>query len=59
MSAMGDDEIEAMLTETEQYAALSPWEREFVESVREQWDSRGELSQKQLDKLQQIHADRG
>jgi hypothetical protein len=34
---------------------LTDWEREFLESVREQYDDRGRLTIRQEEILQQIH----
>jgi hypothetical protein len=34
---------------------LTNWEREFLESVREQYDDRGRLTARQEEILQQIH----
>jgi hypothetical protein len=30
------------------------WEEEFLESIREQFDARGTLTERQLDKLQEL-----
>ena len=34
--------------------ALTPWERQFVESIDEQLDRRGALTEKQAEKLDEI-----
>jgi len=53
-----------MLDEIEEAAALGPhrggtalseWEESFVESLREQLDAGGKLSDRQLAKLQEIY----
>jgi hypothetical protein len=37
---------------------LSTWEMEFVASVKEQFERRGTLSDKQIDVLERIYADK-
>lgn len=37
---------------------LSDWERNFVESIREQFDNRGDLSEKQTDILERIYTEK-
>jgi len=37
---------------------LSKWEEDFVESVKEQFTKRGSLSEKQLEILERIYAER-
>lgn len=51
--------IQHMLTELETPAkALTKWEMGFVESVGEQFDSRGTLSEKQMEILERIYSER-
>lgn len=52
-----DREIDDMLDylKPEHGASLSSWEQEFVESITEQWERRGSLSDTQIDKLRQIY----
>ena len=37
---------------------LTQWEREFIESVTEQWEERRSLSGRQLDILEKIYAEK-
>jgi hypothetical protein len=50
------DEIEAAALAPERGGTeLSEWEESFVESLREQLADKRKLSQRQLDKLQEIY----
>jgi hypothetical protein len=51
--------IQAMIDELESpRKELSPWERQFVESVSDQFTRRGFLSEKQEETLQKIHEEK-
>jgi len=50
---------EEWLEACEEYAErLTKWEQDFVESLREQWDRRGSLSERQLEILERIYAEK-
>lgn len=40
---------------TPRNATLNKWERDFITSIRDQFDSSGMVSVRQLEKLKQIH----
>ena len=57
------DEIEQLLTDCESALDISKsrggpgfnvWEKEFIESIREQFDDKGQLTSPQVDKLRQL-----
>lgn len=51
--------IEDWLSQCEnQFTKLSKWEQDFVESLREQFTQRGRLSEKQLEILERIYAEK-
>ena len=35
--------------------SLSDWEEEFIDSVKEQWEHRGSLTDRQIEKLEQVY----
>lgn len=39
---------------TAKFEELTKWEQDFVESVKEQWEDRGELTDRQLEYLEKI-----
>jgi len=51
-----DSQVEEVLEALEDHFSdqLTPWEFDFVASVREQWDERKTLTEKQRTKLDQI-----
>ena len=60
MSLAGDrdrhTEIEELLSQCENFSGhLTDWESQFIESIREQFDSRGDLSDKQVEILERIY----
>lgn len=42
----------------EEMGSLTKWERDFVESLQEQFDERGRLSDRQAEILERIYADK-
>lgn len=52
-------QIEYMLDSVENEGrGLSPWEKSFTESVRDQFDRRGDLSEKQVEILERIYTEK-
>ncbi len=47
-----------MITFYEQGRGLSKWEEDFMESICEQFEERGSISDKQEEILEQIYGDR-
>lgn len=61
MLAPGDrkQQIEHMLKSCEEEArGLTNWERGFLESLRDQFDRRSDLSDKQVDLLEKIYVEK-
>lgn len=47
-----------LTTVNEEAVGLTKWERDFMESITEQWDRTGSLSRKQQEILERIYADK-
>jgi hypothetical protein len=52
---MDTTKIRPMLFALEDESRLSKWEMGFVESLSEQFEDKGRLSQKQYDKLEELY----
>lgn len=50
------DRIEACLYNCHPNKPLTPWELNFIESVAEQYEAKGRLSEKQEEILERIYA---
>lgn len=56
---MNQDHIEDWLAAIEEdQDRLTKWEADFVESLRDQWERRGSLSERQVEILERIYAER-
>ena len=54
---MTNDDIDHMLTKIqEEGRGLNKWEEGFIESIKEQFESNGSLSEKQTEILERIYA---
>ena len=49
------EDVQDVIEAVESHARdLSDWESEFMDSIRRQWDDRGTLTEKQMEKLDQV-----
>jgi hypothetical protein len=56
---MSAADIEHMLTSCDQDSdRLSKWEQDFIESLAEQWEERGTLSERQREILERIYEEK-
>ncbi len=54
-----DSEIDGFIAACEDHLdALSAWEQSFIESLREQWDRRRSLSERQVEILDRIYSEK-
>lgn len=52
---MNPDDIDQLIEDCERRSdKLTDWEAQFVDSIRRQFDERGSLSPKQIEKLEEV-----
>ena len=54
---MTPDLIQQMLSYCEDTLNLTNWEEDFIESIRDQFDERGSLSERQAEILEKIYSE--